>query len=201
MCFKKRLRAGPALALASLIAVASITLGACGGGEDGDPDSGNPASSGTAEEFANALDDAPPKLAAIYADADTILEGGRARFEAQLAELEGTPVVVNNWASWCGPCRFEFPFFQSQAVKHGEKIAFLGVDFNDSTDAAETFLEELPLPYPSYNDPDGEIQDLWNPRGVPSTAFYDSSGKFVFLHDGGYQSEEDLAAEIDRYAH
>ena len=62
------------------------------------------------------------------------------------------------------PCRFEFPWFQSLAEKRGGQIAFLGVNSNDSDDSAKQFLSELPLPYPSYSDPDLNIaQGLGGP--------------------------------------
>ena len=95
-------------------------------------------------------------------------------------------MVVNKWASWCGPCRLEFPWFQSLAEKRGGQIAFLGVNSNDSESAASQFLTELPLPYPSYSDPDLNIaQDLGGPsQAFPTTAFYDRSGKRVFSHPG-----------------
>ena len=70
----------------------------------------------------------------------------------------------------------EFPYFQTQATKRGAEIAFLGVGSNDSEDALATFLEELPLPYPSYLDPDQEIaKELGGTTAAfPATAFYDS---------------------------
>ena len=81
------------------------------------------------------------------------------------------------------------------------KVAFLGVDSDDSDDAAETFLEELPLPYPSFSDPDQEIAELLDAREFPAaTAFYDSDGELAYVHRGGYPAEADLAADIDRYA-
>jgi cytochrome c biogenesis protein CcmG/thiol:disulfide interchange protein DsbE len=121
-------------------------------------------------------------------------------FESQLADLRGYPVVVNKWASWCGPCRFEFPFFQAQAAERGEEVAFLGVDSDDDPAAAATFLEELPLPYPSFSDPDQEIARLFDAREFPATAFYDSDGELVHTRLGGYGSEAELAADIERYA-
>ena len=107
--------------------------------------------------------------------------------------------MVNKWASWCGPCRFEFPCFQSLAEKRGGEIAFLGVDSNDSDGAAKHFLSELPLPYPSYSDPDLQIaQDLGGPpQAFPATAFYDRSGELVFTHPGVYANEQDLTADVE----
>lgn len=177
---------------------AAIALGACGGGAE-EAGSANPDSTGTEAEFAQALAGAPPALADLYADANTITEGGPARFEEELAELEGHPVVVNKWASWCGPCRYEFPFFQEAAVDRGKEIAFIGINADDSTDAAETFLAELPLPYPSISDPDDEVADLIEGFYFPSTAFYNAEGKLVHTRQGPYDSAADLNAEIDKY--
>ena len=182
---------------AGLFAFLSLAGGACGG-EPGDPGAGNPESRAT--DYRAALAGAPPKLAALYEQGGELLDGGVEAFERRLADLRGHPVVVNKWASWCGPCRFEFPFFQSQAAKRGDEVAFLGVDSDDSEDAARTFLAEFPVPYPSFSDPDQEIARLLDAREFPSTVFYDSTGELVYAHRGGYASEDELAAEIERYA-
>lgn len=186
------------LALALLALVAAIALGACGGSDD----AGNPASRLTEEEATAPLEGAPASLAAIRAEANQLLDGGLDAFERRIAELRGLPVVVNKWASWCGPCRYEFPWFQSAAAERAREIAFLGVDSDDSESTAKQFLAELPLPYPSYSDPDLEIgQELGGPpQAFPATAFYDRSGELVFTHPGVYSDEEDLRADIERYA-
>ena len=184
-----------------LFVLAALGVGACGDGDDpADPASGNPGSKATESEFDRALADAPPRLAAVYAHGDALLDGGVEAFEAQLEKLRGHPVVVNKWASWCGPCRFEFPHFQAAALEHGTEVAFLGVDSDDSEEAARTFLDELPLPYPSFSDPDQEIAELFGAREFPTTAFYDSSGELVYVRRGQYASEEDLEADIERWA-
>ena len=145
---------------------------------------------------------APPQLAQLRAQGNQLLGRGTDAFDARLAQLLGIPVVVNKWASWCGPCRFEFPWFQSLAERRGGQIAFLGVNSNDSDGAAKQFLSELPLPYPSYSDPDLKIaQDLGGPpQAFPTTTYYDRTGKQVYNHPGVYANEGDLVADVDRYA-
>jgi cytochrome c biogenesis protein CcmG, thiol:disulfide interchange protein DsbE len=184
--------------LAPIVLFLTLALAACGSGED----AGNPDSRLTPEQAAEPLDDAPPQLAAIRDQASQLLDGGSEAFDQRLEELRGFPVVVNKWASWCGPCRFEFPVFQELADQRGGEVAFLGVDSNDSEDAAATFLEELPLPYPSYSDPGLEIaQDLGGPpQAFPTTSFYDRSGELVFTHPGPYRDNGDLVADLNRYA-
>ena len=115
--------------------------------------------------------------------------------------LKGYPIVVNKWASWCGPCRAEFPFFQAQAVKRGKDIAFLGVDGNDNDADARRFLEEFPVSFPSYKDPDLKVSArIKAVAAFPSTAFIDSKGELAYVKQGLYSTEEKLAADIERYA-
>ena len=175
---------------AALAAIATLLV-ACGSGDGGG------AYGGKAPDYEAALAGSPAPLAALHAQAGELLPGEADAFEARLGELEGYPVVVNKWASWCGPCRFEFPFFQQLAARYGKRVAFVGVNSEDSADAARTFLEEYPVPYPSYSDPDQDVAAVFNATlGFPSTAFYDRTGELVYLKQGGYGSQAELAADI-----
>ena len=184
----------PLTTLAAALLVAALVAG-CSGGSGGNPDSRL-----TLEQATQPLTGAPPQLAEIRGQANQLLAGGKDGVDQRLAALRGTPLVVNDWASWCGPCRFEFPFLPPQASKHAKAVAFLGVDSDDSSGSAKTFLSELPLPYPSYSDPDKSIRQELNGIGYPATVFYDRDGKVVFTHQGQYRTEEELAADIQRYA-
>lgn len=145
--------------------------------------------------------DARAALEKLHAQPNEILDCGTSGFKRQLEALKGYPVVVNKWASWCGPCRFEFPFFRRLAQRYSQKIAFLGIDSEDSKSDAREFLEEFPVPYPSYFDPDSKVAAVFRGERVfPASAFYDSKGELVFTKQGGYASEAALADDIDRYA-
>ena len=175
------------------LALAAFLWGGCGGSDDGDPGSPPP-------DYAQELAGAPAPLKALYQQGNELLPGGTEAYEERLAELRGYPVVVNVWASWCGPCREEFPFLQNLSARYGKEVAFLGINSEDAEDAAATFLREEPVPYPSYSDPGKEIFDSLGGRGFPDTAFYDSSGELVFLKQGQYRDEAELEADLRRYA-
>lgn len=155
---------------------------------------------GTHPNYERALAGAPPPLADLYAEANEILPGGLDAYERRIAGLRGYPVVVNVWSSWCGPCRFEFPVLQDLSARFGKRVAFLGVDFWDETDAAETFLRDNPVPYPSYEDGDKEIGDSLGGRGVPRTAFYSREGELCAVKSGPYPEERELESDVRRYA-
>ena len=159
-----------------------------------------PGKSASAKSFER-LDGAPAQLASLYDQENALLGGGLSAYEKRIATLKGRPVVVNAWASWCGPCRFEFPFFQRQAVKRGKQIGFVGLNTQDNDGDAKEFLGRYPLPYPSYTDPDQEIaREVKAATGLPATAYYDRKGELVYTHIGVYATEAKLAEDIERYA-
>jgi cytochrome c biogenesis protein CcmG, thiol:disulfide interchange protein DsbE len=180
------------------LAALALLGGGCGSGDE-------PGDSGAAprptQAAAASLKGAPAPLAALHEQANELLGGGAEAFEQRLAKLQGYPVVVNKWASWCPPCRAEFSFFRQQSLARGKKVAFLGVDSSDTDDNAAEFLRENPVSYPSYKDPDLKVAAVFHGVGAfPSTAFYDSKGKLAYLKQGGYPSEQKLAEDIERYA-
>src|SRR4051812_19592757 len=127
-----------------------------------------------------ALAGSPPALASLHSQANQLLSGGAGAFEKRLASLKGHPVVVNKWASWCTPCRAEFPEFQQVAVEHGKRVAFIGVNSSDNNGDARRFLAKFPVSYPSYEDGNLKIaQKLQAAGAFPTTVFFDSSGKRV----------------------
>jgi thiol-disulfide isomerase/thioredoxin len=179
-----------------LVALVLAALAATGCGSSSNGDYG-----GTHPDYGSALAGSPPPLAALHSEANELLPGGADAFEKRIAALKGYPVVANVWASWCGPCRFEFPVLQKLSARYGKRVAFLGVNSQDSDDAAKTFLTEAPVPYPSYTDSDKKIADsLGASLGLPDTAFYNRAGKLVYLKQGPYAHDSELEADVRRYA-
>ena len=119
-------------------------------------------------------------------------------------EYRSTP-----WSNWyqtfataigAGTATEEFPVFQRVSVKKGKSVAFLGLDTQDTEEAASKFLRGHPLSYPSYQDLDGNVRNgHYGLSGTPDTIFYDRKAKVAFVHQGPYRSDADLAADIKRY--
>lgn len=149
-----------AFAFATLLAV---TLAACGQGGSGDPPANR-------SDTGSLLPDERLELP----------EFDLPQFEALLAELEGIPVVVNIWGSWCPPCRAEAPGLAEVAREFEGQVQFLGVDILDTRPAARQFILEFDWPYPSVFDPEGEIRDGLGYVGQPVTVLYDASGETAF---------------------
>ncbi len=106
-------------------------------------------------------------------------------FQELLGQLKGSPVVVNFWASWCGPCRQEGPGLALVARQYGRRVQFLGVDLKDHTDAAQIFIRDFGYPYPSVADPQGAIQRSLGFFAQPVTLFLDRDGNRVPVEQEG----------------
>jgi len=180
------------LALALLAGlVAAVAVAGCGSSSGGD---------GTHPDYAKALAGAPAPLARLYDEANQLLPGGKDALEKRIAAL-GYPVVVNIWASWCAPCRYEFPAFQAMSAKWGKQVGFIGANSEDSKANASEFLAEDPVPYPSYYDPQHEFAASLGMGGLPNTVFYDAKGELAYKKFGQYaHPEEELEEDIKRYA-
>jgi len=152
-------------------------------------------------EAKKALAGAPAPLARIHRQSNELLGGGAQALEKRIASLKGYPIVVNKWGSWCGPCRREFPAFQGQAIEQGKKVAFLGVNGADPGADARAFLKKYPVAFPSYVDPDEKLASVIKAAGpYPQTVFYDRAGEITRVKAGPYRTEDELAADVERYA-
>jgi cytochrome c biogenesis protein CcmG/thiol:disulfide interchange protein DsbE len=166
----------------------------------GDDEAAAPAAPFDLQVALQRLEGSPEPLARLHAQSAELLGGELPAFRRRLAALKGTPVVINKWASWCGPCRSEFPVFQEVATRRGKEIAFLGLNSGDSRQPARDFLAHYPIPFPSYVDPDEKIaRAMRAPANYPITVFLDARGKTAFIHQGPYDSAQDLEADVDRY--
>jgi cytochrome c biogenesis protein CcmG/thiol:disulfide interchange protein DsbE len=113
-----------------------------------------------------------------------------------LAQLRGTPVVLNFWASWCDPCRAEAPVLRRTWLQERARgVLFLGLNMQDITDDAHAFTRATGVTYPSLRDQSNGVAHRWGVTGLPETFFVSVQGRVVG-HVIGAVSPAQLAAGI-----
>ena len=88
----------------------------------------------------------------------------------------GKPVVINFWASWCGPCRLETPHFQDVSLKYDDQIAVLGINQGESLATIVDFGTSFGLTYPLLHDPASTVNQEYGIMNLPTTVFIDANG-------------------------
>lgn len=106
----------------------------------------------------------------------------------------GTPLLVNLWASWCGPCRKEMPALQRAYATASGRIGFLGVDTEDDPNSARDFLAHVGVHYPQVSDDEGILLRKLGGIGLPVTVVLDATGKRVYTHRGELRPTDLTAA-------
>ncbi len=109
----------------------------------------------------------------------------------KLSELAGNVVLVNFWASWCGPCRQEMPLLNAIHKKY-EPLGFtvLGVNVEEQVENARSFIRDRPVDFPILLDSNNQISQLYNVLAMPTTVVIDRDGNIRFIHQG-YQSGDE----------
>jgi len=106
-----------------------------------------------------------------------------------LADLKGRPVVINFWASWCGPCQYEHPVLEWGQREFGSTAVFLGVVFEDTEDNARQFLRRQGYSFPQLVDPRSRMAVSYGVAGVPETYFITPDGTILTKHVGPIDPE------------
>lgn len=154
-------------------------------GDDGDEGAASPPGRASTPGVAEPGDRAP--------DFDLpALDGGTVR----LADFRGRPLVVNFWASWCTPCRKEFPLL-AQALAQHDELAVVGVTYRDIESDSRRFAREQRARWPLAVDEDGDVARLYGVRAIPQTFFVRRDGTIaerVF----GFSSEDALASRLTK---
>jgi cytochrome c biogenesis protein CcmG, thiol:disulfide interchange protein DsbE len=120
-------------------------------------------------------------------------------FKLSDALAQGKPVVVNFWASWCGPCADEAPLLQAAAQRRGNEFTFVGVNVEDVDADAQAFMRKYGISYPNGSGNAGPISIKYGMRGVPETYFIAPDGKLVRKWNTLTAADLDqLLAELER---
>jgi peroxiredoxin len=117
--------------------------------------------------------------------------GARGGRNVSLTQYHGQVVMINFWASWCGPCRQEMPLLDSIYKKYN-KLGFtlLGVNVEPDSKAADDWLQATPVTFPILYDKESKVSKLYEVAGMPSTVIIDRSGKLRVLHRGYKPGDE-----------
>lgn len=112
--------------------------------------------------------------------------------EVKLSDFAGKPVVLNFWASWCGPCKSEMPAFEAAYQAHGDRLQFLMVNLTtgyETLDTATAFLTESGYTFPVYFDTTGQGSAAYEVYSIPATYFIDADGNIVASHVGAMDAQ------------
>ena len=108
--------------------------------------------------------------------------------EVKLSDFFGKPIVLNFWASWCGPCQYEMPDFEEAYKTYGEEVEFLMVNLTDgyseTLSSARAFLEDTGYTFPVYFDTKSEGMMTYQVYSIPCTYFLDAEGALVTKNIG-----------------
>ena len=117
----------------------------------------------------------------------------------KLSEYAGSVVLLNFWASWCGPCRLEMPLLNDLHKKY-ESLGFvvLGVNVEEQSDKAKNYLSDIPVDFPILFDDKNTVSKLYNVIAMPTTVMIDRSGKMRYLHKGYKPGDEKRYKKITK---
>ena len=147
------------------------------------------ADSGQAAESGEAAESAEPELVAAPDFTVYDKEGN----PVQLYDYTGKPLVLNFWASWCGPCQMEMPHFEDKYQELGEEVQFLMVNMTDGSretvDSASAFIEQQGYTFPVLYDTDSDAALTYGAYSLPTTYFIDADGYAVARATGAIDAD------------
>lgn len=111
--------------------------------------------------------------------------------KVSLSSLKGKVVMINFWASWCGPCRQEMPLLEGIAKQYSKAgFELLGINLDEETSDAKAFLKGSPVTFPILLNPTMSVAELYKNTAMPSSYFIDKKGNLAHLHQGYRKGEE-----------
>ncbi len=122
-------------------------------------------------------------------------EGG----PSSLSQLKGKPVLVNFWATWCGPCTYEMPFLQQLYEDWpGDELVLLTVNVAEGSSQVSQFMQSQGFSFTVLLDGEAAVAQRYNIRGIPTTLFIDNNGVIQEIKIGAFQSKADIEAILSQ---
>ncbi|MGM0402014.1 MAG: redoxin domain-containing protein [Chloroflexota bacterium] len=117
--------------------------------------------------------------------------------EVSLSDFRGQAVMLNFWASWCGPCRIEIPhMIELYKETHDQDFEIVAVNLRENTDRVEDFVQRFDIPFPVLLDEKGRIGAAYHVQGIPTSIFIDEEGVIRHVHVGAL-TEDALQHYVD----
>jgi len=117
--------------------------------------------------------------------------------EISLSDYRGRPVILNFWASWCGPCRYEVPAFKALYERYPEEqVVIIAVSTQDDPDSARGYAIADGLKFVIPVDPRGIVANLYNVRGLPTTFIIDENGVIKSIKIGPFLSVDEIEERL-----
>lgn len=134
---------------------------------------------------------APASAAAVSGPAPDFTLKSLGRKNIKLSEMRGNVVLINFWASWCGPCRQEMPILNSIHNKYVSLgFSVIGVNVDEEAENARGFIKEVPVDFPILLDTNNQVSKLYKVIAMPTTVLVDRDGNMRFLHQGYRPGDE-----------
>lgn len=174
--------------LASIVSLTvALVVAACGGGGEGG------GGFGLKETPKSGSVSIGPRLNSLAPNFNLQRPNGA---EVELAGLRGKPVLLNFWATWCGPCKAEMPELQRLHERAGDRIHVLGVNLDETAKEIEPFYNDLKLTFPTVIDKGKKVANGYRLLGVPASIVIDKDGVVQDIRFGPYADDADLAKSV-----
>lgn len=156
------------------------------------PDSNeSDAPSGSGKDENSAVDEPEDQNEPILAPDFTVYT--RESEPVKFSEKTGKPMILNFWATWCGPCQSEHPYFQKAYDEYGDEIEFMMINptdgYNDTQESVDKFIEKHGYTFPVYMDLDSEAHYIYGINAFPTTVLIDKDGYFIGGYSGALTQE------------